>query len=56
MDATTAHPTGAIYAKEHRHEADVGNEYPSFRAIGIEGVERLLVADPLPCSHARPRT
>jgi uncharacterized protein (DUF1330 family) len=29
----------AFYEKEGRLEADVGNKYASFRAIGIEGVE-----------------
>ena len=29
----------AFYDKEGRLEADVGNKYASFRAIGIEGVE-----------------
>jgi len=28
----------AFYVKEHQLEADVGNKYASFRAIGIEGV------------------
>jgi uncharacterized protein (DUF1330 family) len=30
----------AFYAKEQQLEADVGNKYASFRAIGIEGVEQ----------------
>jgi uncharacterized protein (DUF1330 family) len=30
----------AFYDKEGRLEADVGNKYASFRAIGIEGVEQ----------------
>ena len=29
----------AFYVKEKQLEADVGNKYASFRAIGIEGVE-----------------
>jgi hypothetical protein len=30
----------AFYAKELQLEADVGDKYASFRAIGIEGVEQ----------------
>jgi uncharacterized protein (DUF1330 family) len=30
----------AFYGKEKQLEADVGNKYASFRAIGIEGVEQ----------------
>jgi uncharacterized protein (DUF1330 family) len=30
----------AFYAKEGQLEADVGDKYASFRAIGIEGVEQ----------------
>jgi uncharacterized protein (DUF1330 family) len=30
----------AFYAKEQQLEANVGNKYASFRAIGIEGVEQ----------------
>jgi uncharacterized protein (DUF1330 family) len=30
----------AFYAKEQQLEADVGDKYASFRAIGIEGVEQ----------------
>jgi uncharacterized protein (DUF1330 family) len=30
----------AFYVKERQLEADVGNKYASFRAIGIEGVEQ----------------
>jgi len=30
----------AFYAKEQKLEADVGDKYASFRAIGIEGVEQ----------------
>ena|ERR1700728_5496739 len=30
----------AFYAKEKQLEADVGNKYASFRAIGIEGIEQ----------------
>jgi uncharacterized protein (DUF1330 family) len=30
----------AFYVKEQRLEADVGNKYANFRAIGIEGVEQ----------------
>jgi hypothetical protein len=29
----------AFYAKEQQLEADDGNKYASFRAIGIEGVQ-----------------
>jgi uncharacterized protein (DUF1330 family) len=30
----------AFYVKEHQLEADVGNKYASFRAIGVEGIEQ----------------
>ena len=30
----------AFYVKEHQLEADVGNKYASFRAIGLEGIEQ----------------
>ena len=30
----------AFYGKEKQLEADIGNKYASFRAIGIEGVEQ----------------
>jgi len=30
----------AFYVKEQRLEADVGDKYASFRAIGIEGIEQ----------------
>ena len=30
----------AFYVKQQRLEADLGNKYASFRAIGIEGVEQ----------------
>jgi hypothetical protein len=30
----------AFYDKEGKLEADVGNKYASFRAVGIEGVEQ----------------
>jgi uncharacterized protein (DUF1330 family) len=29
----------AFYAKEQQLEADLGNKYASFRAVGIEGVQ-----------------
>lgn len=30
----------AFYVKESKLEADIGNKYASFRAVGIEGVEQ----------------
>jgi len=30
----------AFYVKEGQLEADVGNKYATFRAIGIEGIEQ----------------
>ena len=30
----------AFYVKESKLEADVGNKYASFRAVGIEGIEQ----------------
>jgi uncharacterized protein (DUF1330 family) len=30
----------AFYVKESKLEADIGNKYASFRAVGIEGIEQ----------------